>query len=49
VVWLEARWLETHGRRLRARQIIDRVLDREPAATALWEDSAEALAAGCSR
>jgi glucokinase len=45
-VGLEARWREAHGSPLLTRQIIDRVLDREPAATALWEESVDALAAG---
>src|SRR5450756_301249 len=45
-VGLEARWLEAHGSPLLARQIIDQVLDGEPAATALWEESVAALAAG---
>jgi glucokinase len=45
-VGLEARWLETHGHPLPARRIIDRVLEGEPAATALWAESVEALAAG---
>jgi len=46
VVGLEARWLEEHGSPLPTRQIIDRVLDREPSATALWEESVSALADG---
>jgi glucokinase len=45
-VGLEARWLETHGSPLPVRQIIDQVLDGEPAATALWEESVAALATG---
>jgi glucokinase len=43
---LEARWLEVHGSPLPARQIIDQVIDRDPAATALWDESIEALASG---
>jgi glucokinase len=43
---LEARWLERYGNTLPARQIIDQVIDREPAASALWAESVEALAAG---
>jgi glucokinase len=45
-VGLEARWLETHDSPLLARQIIDQVLVGEPDATALWEESVAALAAG---
>jgi glucokinase len=45
-VGLEARWLETHDGPLLARQIIDQVLAGEPDATALWEESVAALAAG---
>lgn len=43
---LEERWREVHGGTLPARQIIDRVIARDPAATALWDEAVAALAAG---
>lgn len=43
---LEGRWLAVHGRPLTARKIIDQVIAREPAATALWDEAVEALAEG---
>jgi glucokinase len=43
---LEDRWLAVHGRPLTARKIIDQVIAREPAATALWDEAIEALAEG---
>ena len=45
-VALEARWLEAYGEPVPARQIIDRVIDGDPAALTLWEESAGALTAG---
>lgn len=43
---LEARWRTAHGARRSAREIIDRVIAREPAASALWDEAVEALAEG---
>jgi glucokinase len=43
---LEAHWIEAHGSPLPARKIIDQVIEREPTATALWDESIEALAEG---
>ncbi|HEX8005258.1 MAG TPA: ROK family protein [Trebonia sp.] len=43
---LEARWLEAHGFPLPARKIIDQVIEGEPTASALWQESVEALAEG---
>jgi glucokinase len=43
---LESRWLAAHGRPLAAREIIDQVIAREPAASALWDEAVEALAEG---
>ncbi|HSZ41153.1 MAG TPA: ROK family protein [Trebonia sp.] len=43
---LESRWLAAHGSALTAREIIDSVIAREPAASALWDEAVEALAEG---
>jgi len=43
---LEARWLAAHGTPLTARKIIDQVIEREPKASALWDEAIDALAEG---
>jgi glucokinase len=43
---LEGRWLAVHGSPVTAREIIDRVIAREPQASALWDEAVDALAEG---
>lgn len=43
---LEARWQEVHGAPLPARKIIDRAIEYDPAASALWDEAIKALAEG---
>jgi glucokinase len=43
---LEDRWLAAHGGPVTAREIIDRVIAREPTASALWDEAVDALAEG---